>query len=73
MGWQSWESVDEISLPEGNGNAGPSNTGGTEDALGDTDWWNVTATDKNIDYASLPLDIWNPLLPHKTGCVSFPR
>lgn len=73
MGWQSWESVDErplnIGVSTGNNNTGTgkgSNTGGG--AGGDVDWWNVTATEDNVDYAGLPLDVWNPLLPHNTGC-----
>ncbi|KXN86602.1 putative inactive purple acid phosphatase 29 [Leucoagaricus sp. SymC.cos] len=71
MGWQAWESVDETVSPS----KGPSNTipsegsstgsdGGNPD---DVDWWNVTKTDDTIDYAGLPLDVWNPLLPHNTG------
>lgn len=32
------------------------------------DWWNVTNNDEtNFDSTSLPLDVWNPLLPHDTG------
>ena len=33
----------------------------------DVDWWNVTQEENEIDYASLPLDVWSPLLPHNTG------
>lgn len=34
------------------------------------DWWNVTTSeDHTVDAASLPLDIWAPLMPHDTGCV----
>lgn len=31
------------------------------------DWWNVTQKEQKIDFASLPLDFWAPLLPHDTG------
>lgn len=32
------------------------------------DWWNVTSFDDTMaDAASLPLDVWAPLLPHDTG------
>lgn len=67
MGWQSWDSIDDkppnVDASTGNSNTGGSNTGGT-----DVDWWNVTTTEDNVDYAGLPLDVWNPLLPHITGC-----
>ncbi|KAJ8482432.1 hypothetical protein ONZ45_g14949 [Pleurotus djamor] len=34
----------------------------------DVDWWNVTdGGGQAVDFASLPLDVWNPLLPHDTG------
>lgn len=34
------------------------------------DWWNVTTpTGQTVDSASLPLDVWAPLLPHDTGCA----
>ncbi|KAI0291650.1 Metallo-dependent phosphatase [Multifurca ochricompacta] len=35
----------------------------------EVDWWNVTAPSLNapVDSASLPLDVWSPLLPHDTG------
>lgn len=36
----------------------------------DVGWWNVTDPDANpVDSASLPLDVWSPLLPHDTGCM----
>lgn len=63
MGWQSWESVDEtskstdLSIPDNSTDSG-------------VDWWNVTSADDSFDYTSLPLDVWNPLLPHITGCGS---
>jgi len=65
MGWQAWESVDvTVDSSTGGSNATPS-TGDTSTGV---DWWNVTTTPDNIDYASFPLDVWNPLLPHNTGC-----
>ncbi|EIM92818.1 Metallo-dependent phosphatase [Stereum hirsutum FP-91666 SS1] len=55
LGWQSWDyisSSSEASYVVPDG----------------TDWWNVTAPEgEAVDSASLPLDIWNPLLPHDTG------
>ncbi|KAJ7623261.1 Metallo-dependent phosphatase-like protein [Roridomyces roridus] len=63
LGWQSWDlvstgknidtTVSPISAP-------------AEDIPEGVDWWNVT-TDTQVDQASLPLDVWNPLMPHDTG------
>jgi hypothetical protein len=66
MGWQAWESVDEA-LPPSKGSDDITIPSDPSDSS-DVDWWNVTATEDNTDYASFPLDIWNPLLPHNTGC-----
>ncbi|KAH9829999.1 Metallo-dependent phosphatase [Rhodofomes roseus] len=69
VGWQSWEVVNE-------GTASGSSTGGTAGSpvvgtpsqADGVDWWNVTAVEKpTVDSASLPLDVWDPLLPHDTG------
>lgn len=36
-----------------------------------TDWWDTSPPDSGtpFDYASLPLDVWDPLMPHDTGCT----
>ena len=77
VGWQSWDS---ISLPpEGSTATGGASTpnkpsGGNTDVEvpSGVDWWNVTdSQDTNFDSTSLPLDVWNPLLPHDTGCAYF--
>lgn len=31
-----------------------------------TDWWDMD-TGTSVDFTSLPLDRWNPNLPHNTG------
>ncbi|KAF7430650.1 hypothetical protein PC9H_006359 [Pleurotus ostreatus] len=74
--WQSWEVID---LPLDNAAAGSSHEqsadpqvglghGAGDTKPGGVDWWNVTdSIDTGVDFASLPLDVWNPLLPHNTG------
>lgn len=78
LGWQSWDYISSSSeasyVGAGSVDAEEEHT---TPAQGDTsvpegtDWWNVTAPEGDaVDSASLPLDIWNPLLPHDTGCTS---
>lgn len=63
MGWQAWDIV--------NGPSEVPSTGANTEESGNlpegVDWWNVTSESKP-DVQSLPLDKWNPLLPHVTGC-----
>jgi len=33
-----------------------------------TDWWDVETTALEIKSRGPPLDVWDPLLPHDTGC-----
>ncbi|EPT01283.1 hypothetical protein FOMPIDRAFT_1023369 [Fomitopsis schrenkii] len=69
VGWQSWETVTEVAVSgaSANGNAGSSNIGTPSQADG-VDWWNVTAPERpTLDSTSLPLDVWDPMLPHDTG------
>ncbi|KAI0271916.1 Metallo-dependent phosphatase [Russula aff. rugulosa BPL654] len=63
LGWQSWDIVSP--LPETESQPPP--TSGDHDT--GVDWWNVTAPGSTspVDSASLPLDVWAPLLPHDTG------
>ena len=65
MGWQAWDTVKD-------GTASPNTDASTEGSGSvpqGVDWWNVTSEAKP-DVQSLPLDKWNPLLPHVTGCAS---
>jgi hypothetical protein len=70
ISWQSWEEVSSKSLSSSSRPAPddtrPNPAAGVE-LPNDVDWWNVTHEDNEIDYASLPLDVWSPLLPHITG------
>lgn len=77
LGWQSWDyissSSDAAYIGAGSANAEEEQitSPGQEDTSvpEGTDWWNVTQPEgQTVDSASLPLDIWNPLLPHDTGC-----
>jgi hypothetical protein len=82
LGWQSWDVVSPLATadPSSSGdsigneadNPSPPTSGDHES---DVDWWNVTASDPKhpIDPASLPLDVWAPMLPHDTGCVPLFR
>ncbi|KAK0457796.1 Metallo-dependent phosphatase-like protein [Desarmillaria tabescens] len=68
LGWQSWDivSMSESDLASAANTTAP--TSGTDEDIPDgVDWWNVTQGDATYDSASLPLDVWGPLLPHDTG------
>ena len=77
LGWQSWDIVSPppaVDLPSSVNETGnrPLPTSGGHDT--DVDWWNVTAPGSStspVDSASLPLDVWAPLLPHDTGCMTL--
>ncbi|KAJ6581440.1 Metallo-dependent phosphatase [Mycena capillaripes] len=69
LGWQSW---DVIGIPQKDLST-TNTTGGVatgsspvEQIPAGVDWWNVT-TEEVVDQASLPLDVWAPLMPHDTG------
>ena len=68
MGWQAWESIspsDAILQT-----TQPSTSTGTGALPEGVDWWNVTTPGEgSADSASLPLDVWAPLMPHDTGCM----
>ncbi|KAH9942026.1 Metallo-dependent phosphatase [Amylocystis lapponica] len=71
LGWQSW---DIISDTVASGDSSDVSTGGdlSTPVGGEqnepVDWWNVSASQpQTVDSASLPLDVWDPLLPHDTG------
>ncbi|TFK52074.1 Metallo-dependent phosphatase [Heliocybe sulcata] len=68
LGWQSWDLV-SADIPTGSQDdttsVPPAAPGDTNEGV---DWWNVTVPEgAKVDSASLPLDVWNPLLPHDTG------
>ncbi|KAJ7504439.1 Metallo-dependent phosphatase-like protein [Mycena galericulata] len=68
LGWQSWDFVSteqDLSTTYPTGDV-PDNTAPVEQIPDGVDWWNVTTEDK-VDLASLPLDVWAPLMPHDTG------
>ena len=74
LGWQSWDTISPLptaDLPSGGNETGsqPPPTPGDHDT--DVDWWNVTTPTSPVDSASLPLDVWAPLLPHDTGCMAL--
>lgn len=75
VGWQAWEPVFDSSSAYSGGNSGVGAVD-EEQTVGDdwdVDWWNVTKLEGGADTASLPLDIWHPLLQHDTGCAYIPN
>ncbi|EJD07471.1 Metallo-dependent phosphatase [Fomitiporia mediterranea MF3/22] len=75
LGWQAWEPVSDTKLASGTGSSAeeqssvpgsdvPSNNDGV-------DWWNVSTQSTEPDTASLPLDVWSPLLNHVTGLTEI--
>ncbi|KAI0630843.1 Metallo-dependent phosphatase [Trametes polyzona] len=70
MGWQAWEVVTEYGGQASTAQR-PSEALDIPDAPANVpdgvDWWNVTTGTEAIDTASLPLDIWDPLMQHDTG------
>ena len=77
LGWQSWDIIsDKLTTVNVPANASisippPSSTPPLGDVPAGVDWWDVAAPETKIDYASLPLDVWDPLMPHDTGCQYF--
>lgn len=76
LGWQSWDIVSPLPAADLSSNVNetgnqPPPTSGEHDT--DVDWWNATAPGSTspVDSASLPLDVWAPLLPHDTGCMTL--
>ncbi|KAJ7606104.1 Metallo-dependent phosphatase-like protein [Mycena polygramma] len=69
LGWQSWDVIDlpqqDLGVTTGN-TTGDSPAAPVDQLPSGVDWWNVT-TEETIDQASLPLDVWAPLMPHDTG------
>ncbi|KAF9563975.1 Metallo-dependent phosphatase [Agrocybe pediades] len=66
LGWQSWDVVNINAAPQVKP---PPELPSTDDSENDSavDWWNITQPEASIDYSSLPLDTWSPLLPRNTG------
>lgn len=72
VGWQSWDTIwymDGTQAPPNTQSSSPSGIGVTPPTLPEgVDWWNVSTDEvSQIDFASLPLDRWSPVLPHNTG------
>lgn len=67
LGWQSWASISP--KPATDGDANPTMQNGNNGVPPGTDWWDVETPEPEIESSSLPLDIWDPLMPHDTGCT----
>jgi hypothetical protein len=71
LGWQSWATVSSKPITNGGvttgGTTAQGNDTGSTNIPEGTDWWNVEAPEPEIESSSLPLDVWDPLMPHDTG------
>ena len=72
LGWQSWATVSSKSAT--NGKVATDNTttqdgDKTNSVPPGTDWWDVESPEPEVESSSLPLDVWDPLMPHDTGCM----
>ncbi|KZT52988.1 Metallo-dependent phosphatase [Calocera cornea HHB12733] len=70
LGWQSWDTVSYIPM------AHEPTSGGDEDTLEPPaqegkHWWEVPEISDGSVAQTLPLDIWDPLLPQKTGLTEL--
>ena len=83
IGWQSWDVVYDFtgqlsstSKPSEDVESPSTSTGSTSGSGSvpeGVDWWNVTSSTETLDTASLPLDVWDPLMQHDTGRKFFIR
>lgn len=77
LGWQSWASISPRPATDDNVNIDNTTTPGDDTGPGGvpqgTDWWDVEVPEPEIESSSLPLDVWDPLMPHDTGraCTLF--
>ncbi|KAM5544157.1 hypothetical protein V8D89_002206 [Ganoderma adspersum] len=75
LGWQSWDIINDFTgqvssngKPAEEVESPSTSTGsGSGSVPAGVDWWNVTTNPENVDTASLPLDVWDPLMQHDTG------
>ncbi|THH27295.1 hypothetical protein EUX98_g6887 [Antrodiella citrinella] len=81
LGWQAWDIISDVPLPSDNIDLGTPTMGNpvsggeiSDPGIGQVDsgvdWWNVSSPDNmndQFDPTSLPLDVWDPLMPHDTG------
>ena len=81
LGWQSWDVVTDGLVGQSPASAlettAPDNDGTDGTVPAGVDWWNVSTGAETIDTASLPLDVWDPLMQHDTGrewsrCICCP-
>lgn len=74
LGWQSWDIVSDTARLASPGTTSEDLEGSvSEPSYEGVDWWNVTypESESTYDPTSLPLDVWDPLMPHDTGCESL--
>ncbi len=79
LGWQSWDIVNDFTgqmsstgkPAEDAGSPSTSTSSGSGSVPEGVDWWNVTSNSETVDTASLPLDVWDPLMQHDTGRKSL--
>ena len=70
LGWQSWATISPNTATNGGVTTGNPTQGDNSGSVPEgTDWWDVETPAPEIDSSSLPLDVWDPLMPHDTGCT----
>lgn len=71
LGWQSWASISPKPVTDGQVSIDNTTTqngdSGSDGVPEGTDWWDVEAPEPEIESSSLPLDVWDPLMPYDTG------
>ena len=77
LGWQSWDIVTDGLVGQSPASALETTTPDNDGTVGTVpvgvDWWNVSTGAETIDTASLPLDVWDPLMQHDTGREFLPQ
>ena len=73
LGWQSWATVSPNSATNGkvatDNTTKPGDDTDSNNLPEGTDWWDVETPEPEIESSSLPLDVWDPLMPYDTGCT----
>ncbi|KAI0774766.1 Metallo-dependent phosphatase [Trametes elegans] len=68
LGWQAWDVVkDNVGQGLALGTSTDASEAPSVGVPEGVDWWNVTTPSDTVDTASLPLDVWDPLMQHDTG------
>ncbi|EJU03587.1 Metallo-dependent phosphatase [Dacryopinax primogenitus] len=70
FGWQAWDAVSYAPQPDRPASNGSGDTVKPPPTQG-KHWWEIPEVSDGTIPQTLPLDIWDPLLPHKTGLTEL--